>query len=110
MLNMTYDVPVKLFSFHLILFSVFLLAPDARRMIDFFLTDRAAAPSRQYALFRSARANRLAVALQVAFGLYLIGMGVYSGIDYWHTYGGGRTKSALYGIWNVDEMSVEIGR
>ena len=32
MLNMTYDVPVKLFSFHLILFSLFLLAPDARRM------------------------------------------------------------------------------
>lgn len=107
MLNMTYDVPVKLFSFHLILFSLFLLAPDARRMIDFFFTDRAAAPSRQYALFRSARANRIAVTLQVAFGLYLIGMGVYSGIDSWHTYGGGRTKSALYGIWNVDEMSVD---
>ena len=28
-LNMTYDVPVKLFSFHLILMSLFLLAPDA---------------------------------------------------------------------------------
>ncbi len=107
MLNMTYDVPVKLFSFHLILFSLFLLAPDARRMIDFFFTERAAAPSRQPALFRSARANRLAVTLQVAFGLYLLGMGVYSGIQSWHTYGGGRPKSALYGIWNVDEMSVD---
>ena len=107
MLNMTYDVPVKLFSFHLILFSLFLLAPDARRMIDFFFTSRAAAPSRQYSLFRSARANRLAVALQVAFGMYLLGMGVYSGVEAWHTYGGGRPKSALYGIWNVDEMSVD---
>ena len=29
-LNMTYDVPVKLFSFHLLLFSLFLLAPDIR--------------------------------------------------------------------------------
>ena len=37
MLNMTYDVPVKLFSFHLILFSLFLLAPDARRLFNFFL-------------------------------------------------------------------------
>lgn len=107
MLNMTYDVPVKLFSFHLILFSLFLLAPDARRIIDFFFTNRAAAPSRRYALFRSARANRLAVILQVAFGLYLIGMGIYSGIGAWSKYGGGRTKSALYGIWNVDEMSVD---
>ena len=107
MLNMTYDVPVKLFSFHLVLFSLFLLAPDARRMIDFFFTGRSVAPARQYALFRSARANRLAVAFQVVFGLYLIGMGVYSGIESWHTYGGGRAKSALYGIWNVDEMSVD---
>jgi len=107
MLNMTYDVPVKLFSFHLILFSLFLLAPDARRMIDFFFTDRAAAPSRQASLFRSARANRLAVILQVAFGLYLVGMGIYSGIGAWSRFGGGRPKSALYGIWNVDEMSVD---
>lgn len=107
MLNMTYDVPVKLFSFHLILFSLFLLAPDARRMIDFFFSDRAAAPSRQPALFRSVRANRLAVALQVAFGLYLIGMGIYSGIGAWKIFGGARPKSALYGIWTVDEMSVD---
>jgi uncharacterized membrane protein YphA (DoxX/SURF4 family) len=107
MLNMTYDIPVKLFSFHLILFSLFLLAPDARRMIDFFFTSRAAAPSRQPALFRSARANRLAVVIQMAFGIYLLGMGIYSGIQAWHTYGGGRPKSALYGIWNVEEMSID---
>ncbi len=41
MLNMTYDVPVKLFSFHLILFSLFLLAPEANRLLGFFFTDRA---------------------------------------------------------------------
>jgi uncharacterized membrane protein YphA (DoxX/SURF4 family) len=107
MLNMTYDVPVKLFSFHLILFSLFLLAPEGRRLINFFLTDRATTASRQTPLFHSARANRTAVLLQVVFGLYLIGMGIYSGIEPWHTYGGGRPKSALYGIWNVDEMSVD---
>jgi len=107
MLNMTYDVPVKLFSFHLILFSLFLLAPEAGRLFNFFFTDRAIAPARQTPLFRSVRANRIAVLLQVVFGLYLIGMGIYSGIQGWRTYGGGRPKSALYGIWNVDEMSVD---
>ena len=69
MLNMTYDVPVKLFSFHLILFSLFLLAPDARRLFNFFFTDRAIVPARQTPLFRSVRANRIAVLLQVVFGL-----------------------------------------
>lgn len=106
-LNMTYDVPVKLFSFHLVLFLLFLLAPEGRRLANFFLTDRAIAASRQLPLFRSARANRVAVALQVAFGLYLIGMGIYSGIGAWSRYGGGRPKSALYGIWNVEQMSVD---
>jgi hypothetical protein len=107
MLNMTYDVPVKLFSFHLVLFSLFLLAPEGGRLFNFFLTDRAITASRQPPLFRSARANRVAVALQVAFGLYLIGMGIYSGIGAWSRYGGGRPKSALYGIWNVEQMSVD---
>lgn len=107
MLNMTYDVPVKLFSFHLILFSLFLLAPDARRLFNFFFTHGAVAPARQTQLFHSVRANRIAVLLQVVFGLYLIGLGIYSGIDGWHRYGGGRPKSPLYGIWNVEQMSVD---
>jgi hypothetical protein len=107
MLNMTYDVPVKLFSFHLVLFSLFLLATDMRRLLTFFFTDRTIAPSRSTALFRTARANRIAVILQVVFGTYLIGVGIYGAIDGWHQYGGGRPKSALYGIWNVDEMTVD---
>lgn len=107
MLNMTYDVPVKLFSFHLLLFSLFLLAPEGRRLFNFFLTDRAITASRQTPLFRSVRANRVALALQVVFGLYLIGMGIFSGIGAWKRFGGGRPKSALYGIWNVEQMSVD---
>ena len=107
MLNMTYDVPVKLFSFHLLLFSLFLLAPEANRLIGFFFTDRTIGPSRQAPLFRSVRANRVGVALQVAFGLYLIGMGIYSGIGAWSRYGGARPKSSLYGIWNVEQMSID---
>lgn len=106
-LNMTYDVPVKLFSFHLILFSVFLLAPDGRRLFDFFLSDRAAEPSAQPPLCRTPRANRIAVALQVVFGLYLVAMNVYGGVQRWHEYGGGRPKPSLYGIWNVDLMSID---
>ena len=33
-LNMTYDVPVKLFSFHLLVMSLFLLAPEAKRLVN----------------------------------------------------------------------------
>jgi hypothetical protein len=54
-LNMTYDVPVKQLSFHLMLMSLVLLAPDLQRLANFFLLDRAAVPSSRGALFSTAR-------------------------------------------------------
>src|ERR1044072_3172483 len=36
-LNMCYDVPVQLYSFHLLVMSVFLLAPDLKRLTNLFL-------------------------------------------------------------------------
>jgi len=107
MLNMTYDVPVKLFSFNLLLMALFLLAPECQRIIDFFLRNCAAAPAVHPELFRSRRANRIAFWLQVAFGLWMIGSTVYGARDAWHTYGGGRVKSPLYGIWNIEEVTID---
>ena len=107
MLNMTYDVPVKLFSFHLLLMSLFLLAPEFHRLADFFLLNRAAEPSTEPQLFSTLRANRIALAVQVIFGIALVGMNVYSGWSNWYIYGGGRVKSPLYGIWNVDRISID---
>jgi len=106
-LNMTYDVPVKLFSFHLLLMALFLLAPEFQRLTDFFFRGRTVMPSTQPQLFQTRRANRIAIALQFAFGLWMLGTAAYGGWDDWHTYGGGRPKSALYGIWNVDELSID---
>ena len=107
MLNMAYDVPVKLFSFHLLLLALFLLAPDLPRLAAFFFLNRAADPSTQPELFRSRRANRIAVALQITFGLLLVGTNVYGSWRAWHNYGGGRSKSPLYGIWNVAQISID---
>ena len=106
-LNMTYDVPVKLLSFHLLLMSLFLLAPELRRVADFFLLNRAAGPSTQPPLFKSRRADRIAVAAQILFGMALLGMNVYSNWSYWHMFGGGAPKSPLYGIWNVDQFTID---
>ena len=106
MLNMTYDVPVKLFSFHLILISVFLLAPEFSRLVAFFLHHRVTGLSPQPPLFRKPRTNRIALAAQIVFGLLLIAGTAFSSWQSWHKYGGGSPKSPLYGIWTVDEMSV----
>ena len=36
-----------------------------------------------------------------------MGMNAYGSWSGWHQYGGGRTKSALYGIWDVDQMTID---
>lgn len=42
-LNMCYDVPVKLYSFHYLLMGLFLAAPDVPRLVNFFVLGRPAA-------------------------------------------------------------------
>ncbi len=106
-LNMTYDVPVKLLSFHLILYDLFLLAPEARRLFHFFFSDRAVAARLEPPLFRSPRANHAALMLQALLGIYLVGMNVYNGVGIWRTYGPGRPRPSLYGIWDVEQMSID---
>lgn len=106
-LNMTYDVPVKLLSFHLILLSLFLLAPDLRRLADFFFLNRTAAPSADPALFAGPRANRVALAAQIVVGVWLLGMNAHASRLAWYQYGGGRPPSPLYGIWEVEQQSLD---
>jgi uncharacterized membrane protein YphA (DoxX/SURF4 family) len=105
-LNMCYDVPVKLYSFHLILMSVFLLLPHARRIADFFLSNRPVQPAGIRPLFERRMLNRVGLAVQVVFGMYLVGSSVYGGYEAYNTYGGGAPKAPLYGIWSVEEFAV----
>jgi len=106
-LNMTYDVPVKLFSLHLILMSLILLAPDFSRLAAFFFFRRDVKASPEPELFATPRANRIALAVQVVIGIWLMGVNTYGSWTSWHTYGGGHPKSALYGIWDVEQFLVD---
>lgn len=102
-LNMTYDVPVKLLSFHLLLLCLVLLVPDAKRLFA-VLTGGAAGPSTAPQPFRG-RAATIAAVVQVALAVWLaIGFAMV-GMKGWEEWGPGRPKSELYGIWTVDEFT-----
>ncbi len=107
MLNMAYDVPLKVFTFHLLLLSCFLLAPDVPRLVRFLLLRRTTSLSTEEQLFRSVRANRIAVAAQIIFGLWLVGLYCHFSWVIWNTQGGGRPLPPLYGIWEVKQMSID---
>jgi hypothetical protein len=106
-LNLTYDVPAKLLAFHLILLSCFLLVPDVPRLLRFLLLRQTSSLSTEAQLFRSVRANRIALAAQIIFGLWLVGFCGFQCWGYWSARGGGRTLPPLYGIWDVKQMSID---
>jgi uncharacterized membrane protein YphA (DoxX/SURF4 family) len=104
-LNMCYDVPVKLYSLHLLLMSVFLIAPEARRLADVLVFNRPVGAAGARRLFRRPKLNRVALALQVLFGLYLLGLCLFGAYEQSKVYGFNAPKPPLYGIWVVDEFS-----
>src|SRR5690349_17409509 len=106
MVNMTYDVPVKLFAFHLVLMSIVLIAPDARRLVNWFVLNRPVVPDSAPRYGPSVRSHRIWIAAQLVFLVWALGLEIKGGIEGWKTYGGGAPKSPLYGIWDVDSMSI----
>jgi uncharacterized membrane protein YphA (DoxX/SURF4 family) len=107
MLNMSFDVPVKILSFHLLLMSLILLAPQIRRLANVLVLERPSEPASQPALFATPRANRIAALVQALLGIWVLIGCVQVGWQSWHEYGGGRAKSELYGIWSVTEFTVD---
>ncbi|WP_280343682.1 DoxX family protein [Nocardia neocaledoniensis] len=107
LLNLTFDVPVKMLSGHLLLMSLVLLAPQARRLANVLVLERDSGPATQPPLFGSARANRWASVAQVALGLWIVAGCVSLGMESWREYGGGVPKPELYGIWEVAEYTVD---
>jgi hypothetical protein len=107
MVNMTYDVPVKLFSFHLVLMSLFLIAPDARRLVNWFVLNRPVEPAPAPRYGSSARSHLGWIIAQVVFAVWAVGFQINGGMEAWDAYGGGAPKSPLYGIWDVDSMSID---
>lgn len=104
LLNMSYDVPVKLYSFHLLLMAVALAAPDLRRLADFFLFHRKTQIPVCSPVFHRKWANWALLAVQVLV------IGYSSIISFVHAHQAitaYNTRPAQYGIWMVDEFSLD---
>ncbi|WP_378732374.1 DoxX family protein [Nocardia brasiliensis] len=104
-LNMTFDVPVKILAGHLMLVSLVLLAPQARTLANVLVLQRSAGPAVQPEPFRSRRVRSIAVAVQVALGAWVLLGATQEGLKWWNEGGGGAPKPALYGIWQVSEFN-----
>lgn len=105
MLNMCYNVPVKLFSGFLLLTSAFLIAPDFARLGQFFIQQKSVAVLPEKPLFESKKWN---VAAQI-FKYIVVGWIVYSNIDTSiqgvKEYGSEAVPAPLSGIYKVKSFN-----
>lgn len=106
MLNFSYDVPVKLYSSHLLLMAVFVAAPDLRRLADFFVLNRRAEPAEIRPLFERRWLHRGALVFRVLFIVAYAGYALSQSQFNRKTYGDLAPRSPLRGIWNVEEITV----
>jgi len=108
-LNMSYDVPVKLLSFHMGLLAAFLLLPELPRLFNVFVLNRPAAPPATVPLSSQGWLCRAALLLRLSVGVFLCCMLFYfSHRTYAQQRQQAQTASSfpLYGVWSVDEFTV----
>ncbi len=103
-LNFCYDVPVKLFSSHLLAMAVVLVLPDARRLADFFLWNRPRAPADLSALFGRKWLDQGAIVCRTLLLFAFLGLTLYFSYDARRKYGDGSLRSPLFGLWNLEEF------
>lgn len=103
-LNFSYDVPVKLLSVHMLAMAVFLAAPDARRLANVFVLNRAAEPARMETMLEKPAFRRMAFVLKMVVLITVTG----ASLAFAHSQLRARTvTSPLAGIWQVEEFSLD---
>jgi hypothetical protein len=112
LLNLTFDIGVKLVTAHLIVLALILLAPVARELVTVFIGRAPVESGLGRISAAAAPATRLKpdstlVVLPIALGMYLLATQAWINWSFWEVRGGGRPKSVLYGIWNVERLAVD---
>ncbi len=113
MLNISYDVPVKLFSLHLFAMALVILAPDIPRMINMFFMNKTVAPQSIESYFTE---RKLKVATHGVKALFIImivyypfqtALQQYNDVKtYWKGAGEGTNsdKVSLFGKYEVEQF------
>jgi uncharacterized membrane protein YphA (DoxX/SURF4 family) len=106
MLNMSYDVPVKLFSFHLLVAALILAGPDLANVTQFFVFKRTARLTIDQPFFSDRRLNLAGLILQLLFAVFLVGTDLAGDFSYLQNEGAPH-RPVLYGVWSVGRANVD---
>ena len=107
-LNMSYDVPVKLFSLHFFLMALFLVVPDVERLLSVLVLNRPALPRESTPLSARRWVNQTTVILSTVLGLMFLALLTKDSVKRYREENppASASRPALYGVWTVDEFAV----
>ncbi|GAB2522542.1 hypothetical protein [Spirosoma aerophilum] len=108
MMNLCYDIPVKLFSIHLFLFSNVLLIGDAKRLLNFFVFNKPTQPKPRLVLPKKWM-RTTQIALKVAFVILFLAMPLFG---FYQSTAGSSNNSApkklTTGFFTVDQFQGNV--
>ncbi|HVR40741.1 MAG TPA: hypothetical protein VMU84_16715, partial [Thermoanaerobaculia bacterium] len=104
-LNFAYDVPVKLYSSHLLLMALIIALPDAKRLVDFFVLHRPIAPAPLPRLTRWRWTVVLGVVVRTLIVAYVVVTGFQQTLTFSRRYNSVAERPQIYGIWAIDKSA-----
>ncbi|QHI38262.1 hypothetical protein IMCC3317_36520 [Kordia antarctica] len=103
-MNMSYDIPVKLFSFHLLLFSLFIFLQDWKRVFAVFFTTATTIPRSFPHYFKKRKLNIGLLVIKICFISFLLYSNFSRAIGLENTRGSSAPKPAMYGIYDLKQI------
>ncbi len=102
LINFCYDVPVKLFSCSLLLMTLFLIAGDLQRFLNFFILNKPVQAKDYTPIFKKKNWKITRLAIKGLFICSAIGFGAYECWQESNDFGNDATKPALFGNYRVE--------
>jgi len=103
-LNMCYDIPVKIYSFHLLALALVIAAPDVPRLLRIFLLNRAVPRADQRGPWTNRTVRRVGFGVKLAWILFTVSSMSLELRDMVALYGPDAPKGEFDGTWEVREL------
>lgn len=104
MLNVAYDVPVKLFSAQLMLMGLYIAMIDRKAIIGLLLFQKSEKIAPWPPFFKTPIKNYILLTVQILLVFYMFQSQIARGLTSRKQYGELREKSALYGLYDVTDF------
>jgi hypothetical protein len=105
-LNLCFDVPVKLYSLHYLVMALFLAAPDLPRLIKAMVLGMAVPATPFAPLLHKVWLDRTALVLRTLLVALMLWSQIHANYERWNEWHGGEQPPAL-GRWDVVSMRID---